>query len=187
MQWGLPRSCQTSKCHSTADTAFPKSPLKHFLIKLLLQARSNHVFHLYSVTLVSWVLVNSEETPPARVRPCPETVDYSSGSSTFKGKPPHPEPARPTASFVSDANQTNRIRACIPTASFTRLLNSRPLSPCPNHPRTSYQAPRDSPHAPEPAGTPRTSQPEARSPCLTRFYPSESALKTHNSPLAPLL
>ena len=68
--------------------------------------------------------------------------------------------------------QTNQSRAQTPNF-IKLLLYSRPLFPCPNHPRARYQTPRDNPCAPESAEIIQTGQSQNCLPCLVDSFPGK--------------
>lgn len=88
------------------------------------------------------------ETVPPRASWWLETASNSPGNVSFICKPPHLECTLP----------------------FIKPSHIKPLSPCPDHPRTEHETTRGSPYVLEPSGIIQTSQYEARSPCLTHSF-----------------
>ena len=72
---------------------------------------------------------------------------------------------------------TNHFRTHTYTVSFIGLFYSRPLSTCPNHPRTRYQKTKDNSSASEPTSIIQLASPKpAHLSCP--FLPEESTIKS---------
>ena len=90
------------------------------------------------------------------------------------------EKALPWLAFPMKTNQT-------PTSLLhTKLLSSRPLLPCPYHPRATYQVRRDKPLTSKPSEVSQAAKPKPAHPLLP-LWTTDRLLPTFPSPLLYLL